>query len=120
MTLGTKIRFFRGLKGLSQENMADLLGMSLTGYAKIERGETDIAVSRLEQIAKVLDVKLEDITSFDEKFVFNNYGEKSQANGIVNNHHNFDQERKSYLDRIEQLEKQIQYLQSLVDSILKK
>lgn len=120
MTLGNKIRFFRTLKNLSQENMADLLGLSLTGYAKIERGETDMTISRLEQIAEVIGVKLEDITSFDEKFVFNNYGEKSQSNGIVNHNNTFENERKSYLDRIESLEQKIQYLQNVIDQLLTK
>lgn len=42
MTIGDKIRNMRTIKGYSQENMAEMLGISVTAYAKIERGETDI------------------------------------------------------------------------------
>lgn len=51
-----KIRLHRLQKGLSQENMADLLNLSTTAYGDIERGKTDLTLSRLNQIAKVLDV----------------------------------------------------------------
>lgn len=51
-----KIRLQRLQRGLSQENMADLLNLSTTAYGDIERGKTDLTLSRLNQIAQVLDV----------------------------------------------------------------
>ena len=51
-----KIRLQRLQRGLSQENMADLLNLSTTAYGDIERGKTDLTLSRLAQIAQVLDV----------------------------------------------------------------
>lgn len=51
-----KIRLQRLQRGLSQENMADLLNLSTTAYGDIERGKTDLTLSRLTQIAQVLDV----------------------------------------------------------------
>lgn len=51
-----KIRLQRLQRGLSQENMADLLNLSTTAYGDIERGKTDLTLSRLTQIATVLDV----------------------------------------------------------------
>lgn len=51
-----KIRLQRLQRGLSQENMADLLGLSTTAYGDIERGKTDLTLSRLTQIATVLDL----------------------------------------------------------------
>ncbi|MFD2933574.1 helix-turn-helix domain-containing protein [Spirosoma flavum] len=49
-----KIRLQRLQRGLSQENMADLLNLSTTAYGDIERGKTDLTLSRLAQIATVL------------------------------------------------------------------
>ncbi|GAB3888712.1 helix-turn-helix transcriptional regulator [Spirosoma agri] len=49
-----KIRLHRLQRGLSQENMADLLNLSTTAYGDIERGKTDLTLSRLNQIATVL------------------------------------------------------------------
>ncbi|MVM28743.1 helix-turn-helix domain-containing protein [Spirosoma sp. HMF4905] len=51
-----KIRLERLQRGLSQENMADLLNLSTTAYGDIERGKTDLTLSRLTQIATVLEV----------------------------------------------------------------
>ena len=53
MTIGEKIRGIRTLKGLSQENMAEMLGLSLLSYGDIERGKKDVNMNRLEQIAKL-------------------------------------------------------------------
>ena len=52
---GERIRLTRLQRGLSQENMADLLGLSTTAYGDIERGKTELTVSRLTQIAGLLD-----------------------------------------------------------------
>ncbi|KAA6440676.1 helix-turn-helix transcriptional regulator [Dyadobacter flavalbus] len=56
--LSEKIRQIRLQKGLSQENMADMLGLSTTAYGDLERGRTELSVSRLENIARLLDVPL--------------------------------------------------------------
>lgn len=53
-----KIRLLRQGKSWSQEEMAHKLGMSANGYGCIERGETDLKLSRIEQIAALLNVKL--------------------------------------------------------------
>ncbi|GAB4046320.1 helix-turn-helix domain-containing protein [Spirosoma litoris] len=63
-----KIRLERLQRGLSQENMADLLNLSTTAYGDIERGKTDLTLSRLNQIASVLGVSLLTLLS-DEPLV---------------------------------------------------
>jgi transcriptional regulator with XRE-family HTH domain len=55
-SIAEKIRLQRLQKGLSQENMADLLNLSTTAYGDIERGKTDLTLSRLTQIANALNV----------------------------------------------------------------
>ena len=54
MTISSQIRLLRQQKGYSQENMADMLGLSTTAYGDIERGKTDVTISRLQQIATAL------------------------------------------------------------------
>ena len=54
MKINEKIRQLREQYQLSQENMADKLGMSVTGYGKIERGEVRSNLSRLEQISEAV------------------------------------------------------------------
>lgn len=45
--------------------MASKLDITRSSYSKIESGATDVNLSRLEQIAFILDVKLIDLLSFD-------------------------------------------------------
>ncbi|GGH40533.1 hypothetical protein GCM10007423_35650 [Dyadobacter endophyticus] len=63
--LSEKIRQIRLQKGLSQENMADMLGLSTTAYGDIERGRTELSVSRLENVAKLLDVPMPELLGID-------------------------------------------------------
>ncbi len=53
-----KIKVMRIFKGWSQEEAAERMGMALSSYAKIERGETDVNLSRLAQIAETMDIDL--------------------------------------------------------------
>ncbi|WP_128547666.1 helix-turn-helix domain-containing protein [Larkinella soli] len=54
MNIGAQIRILRQQKGYSQENMAEMLGLSTTAYGDIERGKTDLTIARLQQIATAL------------------------------------------------------------------
>lgn len=58
MNIGTRLRQLRLERGLSQENLADALGLSTTAYGDIERNKTDLTLSRLLRIAQVLQVDL--------------------------------------------------------------
>ncbi len=64
------------MRDLSQDNVADEIGMSAGNFGKIERGEIDISTSHLLQIAKVLKVNV--IEFFEDKLIVaekqNNYG----------------------------------------------
>jgi len=62
-----KIRQLRLQKELSQENMADMLGLSTTAYGDMERGRTELSFSRLENIAKLLDVSLPALLGFETR-----------------------------------------------------
>ena len=53
--IAIRIRMARLTKSLSQENVATELGLTNAAYSNIERGVTDITVSRLFQIATILD-----------------------------------------------------------------
>lgn len=59
--LGNNIYAVRRSLGLTQENVAFELEISVTSYAKIERGVTNVRFSRLVQIAEVLNVDVSDL-----------------------------------------------------------
>ena len=59
--VGKQIRRIRQGKELSQENVAEELGITKGAFSKIENGTTNVPLARLLQVAKVLEV---DITEF--------------------------------------------------------
>lgn len=67
--IADKIRILRLTQNLSQQNMADELQITVAAYSNIERGVTDISVSRLQQIADIL--KTEITTFFQSDFQVN-------------------------------------------------
>lgn len=68
MQIGDKIRKVRELKGLKQETVAAKLGMSVTAYGNLERGESGLSFDRLEEIAAALEVSVQDIVNLPEQF----------------------------------------------------
>lgn len=60
-----KIKSIRELKNYTQNYLADQLGISQAAYSKIEKGVTDLSFNKLEEIAVILEVDLEDILHFD-------------------------------------------------------
>ena len=78
MKVHDKIRTMRELRHWSQEEMAARLSMSTNGYAKLERGETRLNIPKLEQIARVLDVDLNDLMAISERSVICLISENSQ------------------------------------------
>ncbi|HRP59917.1 MAG TPA: helix-turn-helix transcriptional regulator, partial [Vicingus sp.] len=71
MSIGNTIKKLRELKNYTQSYMSERLNMSLSGYSKIERDETDISLKRLRQIAEILETDYSNILNFDESKIFN-------------------------------------------------
>jgi transcriptional regulator with XRE-family HTH domain len=60
---GEKIRLIREMRGLSQENVATLLGIAQTAYSRIETNQTKLDSGMLVKISEVLGVSPMDILS---------------------------------------------------------
>ena len=66
---GKKIRYYRELNNYSQEELADLIGVSTNTLASWERGESFIRTITLEKLSKELKIKPEFLFStFEEIF----------------------------------------------------
>ena len=62
MKLGNRIKELRSARDLTQEQMADYIGISRQKYARIEKGTNSITLDILSKIADLLDVTVGDIT----------------------------------------------------------
>jgi transcriptional regulator with XRE-family HTH domain len=71
MSVHEKIRLVREAKGLTQEQVAEKLQMSKNGYGDIERGESDIKLSKLEKIAELFEIQLSELVDLSEKGTLN-------------------------------------------------
>ncbi len=55
--IGERIRARRRKMGLTQENVAEILGISVTYYGEIERGNRKISVERVLILCKALELE---------------------------------------------------------------
>lgn len=70
MGMHDKIRLMREIRQWSQEEMASKMNMSLSGYAKIERGETKLHYDKLVQIAQIFNMNLSDLVDSGKGLFF--------------------------------------------------
>ena len=80
MRVCEKIKRLRMEKGWSQEEVANKLEISANAYGAIERGETDVNLSRLEAISDVFKIDTADLFDKKETNIVNNFGEVNQHN----------------------------------------
>lgn len=120
-----RIKFFRGINGWTQEFMAEKLKMSVIGYGNIERGDTDVTLSRLEEIAKILGIELQELFDSHGKVVINlgetsvngdNHGESAYQK-VTNVRQEVEHELEKAQLIIEQQIKQIYLLQQEVEHL---
>ncbi len=71
MSVNEKIRLIRESKGLTQEDVAKKLDISVNSYGDIERGNTNLKLNRLEQIAKILEISLPELIDTSDKGILN-------------------------------------------------
>lgn len=113
--ISANIKKYRELKGLTREFVATELEMSVSGYSKIERGEIDLTLTKLQKISDVLGVSASDILNFDVTNIFNIsnnqqvQGLGSKESTITNNLNKVDDYTQKYIkileEKIQQLEK---------------
>lgn len=115
LRLGNKIRKIREIKGFKQETVAEKIGLSLSSYGKIERGEVKLSVERLSTIASAMELPMNAILEFDEgvniNFSANTFNENSHGGYYQNPHAHF------HLQSVEELKSQIETLKGVISNL---
>lgn len=117
------LRKFREQKQWTQEELADKLGISKNGYAKIERGESRPSLDRLEQITQVLGIKMAELFHEYKKSIYlisensSNYYSSSQA--LIAENEKLQVLLTHKDDIIKQKDEQIALLKALVATLQK-
>lgn len=110
-TVEEKIRNIRELKNLTQEYMAEKLGITQAGYSKIENGSTVLTYAKLIQISKILDINIEDIIAFDSQKYFSNLN--GNGKHVVNGNASLTPENADFIKTL--YEDKILLLQKLLE-----
>ena len=109
----TKIKQIRELKNFTQEYVAQQLGLSTRAYSKIETGETQLTINRLNEISAILGVPPMEVLGFDDKNIFNiNH---STGNNGYNNIMYPEKLIQQYEETIQALKEQIAVMKLLMN-----
>ncbi|MFQ1014230.1 helix-turn-helix domain-containing protein [Avibacterium paragallinarum] len=123
MAINEKIRLMREMNHWSQEEMAEKMSLSPSGYAKIERGETRLHLDKLEKIAQIFDVDIIELLQPNERsvyFMMSENGDHTSATYYGSSEPTLFENEKlklslKYKDQIiEQKDKEIQSLQEII------
>lgn len=101
-----RIKQIRELKNWSQKYMADSLGITTRAYSKIETGETQLNIKRLNEISLILEINPFNILTFDSKQIFSQQKEEIAVSSKL---------IEQYEKTITSLEEQIQLLKSILN-----
>lgn len=106
VSLSSALKKVREAKGLSQKELANLIGMAQAQYSRIESGKTDPSFSVVVKIAKALGLTISELFQADEIFSDTNSYDKTLM------------EKLRLLDSLDEVEKKSIY--NLVDSLISK
>jgi transcriptional regulator with XRE-family HTH domain len=110
-----KLKNLRELKNLTQEYMAQQMGLTTRAYSKIESGETQLTINRLNEIASILGVDTIEALGFDHQNIFNNCKQDGNYNTIGTSTYQMPEKLiEQYEKRIQQLESEVIFLRALV------
>jgi len=117
-----KIRKMRDLKGIKQEDMALFLGISQQAYSKLETGESELSLQKLEKITEKLEISLQTLLDFSPHNIFQNnqLKNKNPTQNIYQSPAFSPHEKTLYEKVIENLEKENARLAQTVEALLKK
>lgn len=124
MKVNENIKKFREAQNWSQEEAAEQIGMSKNGYARIERGEVQPSLQRLEIISRVFGVEMSQLFEFDKNVVcLISENSQNSSNFYSADEQIISENQKLKLiiahkdELLEQKDRQIALLNELVDSL---
>jgi transcriptional regulator with XRE-family HTH domain len=106
--IGARIRKIREQKGLSQDNIAFELGITQPTYARLEKEDERITITRLITIASILRTSVSELINEKAGKVINQQNSENPQAFIDNVFH-------SDKEHIQTLKNEISFLQKLVE-----
>lgn len=126
MKIAEKLKHLREEKGYSQEYMATQLDLTPSAYGKIERGITELTVSKVTKIAQVFNISLSKLFDIDDSTSLNittNNGHQSLYTNSEVYHYQkefIDTLSKNHAKEIERIENQLKQKDELIKELMGK
>ena len=109
--IGKEIKRLRMVSEMTQEQVAEGLHLDRNAYGEIERGKTDIHLSRLVQIANFFEVEIEDLVGSNNRTVFYvNGGTSNTQSNLYNDYRGVSPEVFALQHELEKAQLQIEHL----------
>ncbi|MPS74770.1 MAG: XRE family transcriptional regulator [Chryseobacterium sp.] len=84
MAIGTNLRKLRSKTKLSQQEVADMLGLDRSTYINWENETSDVKSQYIPKLAEIFKVNIDDLFDLDKKFnIVNNSESRDNSIGIV-------------------------------------
>lgn len=100
MQIHEKIRILREFNKFTQEEIAEKLSISTSGYSKIERGETRLNIERLQQLADIFQVNIFDLmTQSNNNIIYEINGGLGIA-GFNNSSLEYNEKKQTEIERL--------------------
>lgn len=100
LQIGTKLHAIRDERRLTQEEMGELLHMSTSAYARLERNETRVDVEDLQKFSKTLNIPMHEFLPDTFSIHNTNHGQASVVFGNVYFNCNFgDSVKQNFLNK---------------------
>jgi transcriptional regulator with XRE-family HTH domain len=126
MKVGNKLFSTREERKLTQNEMADLLGLSSSAYSRLERNQVSVEVEQIVNFAKVLDIPLQDFLP-ETLTITNSHNDNAQVGFIIGNYYSYGSEANEKLanenevlrEKNEMLQSKIKDLEQIIELMKK-
>lgn len=108
--IGNKIKLIREQRGLSQDNLAIELGITQPSYARLEKNDDRISITRLIHIAQLLKTNVAELVDEKPQKIINQQNSKNTYGNVDNI--NADKEH------IQSLKEEIAFLKQIVGKVV--
>ena len=116
---GEKIKMIRELRNLSQEHVAERLGIRQNTYSKIENNQSKLTAETLQKLADVLEVSPMDIMNHQPAII--NFQPNQGTQQSIGYIETFISSQKELVDKlVASKDAEIERLQKFIEGLLKK
>ena len=85
MSISNNLRKFRAIKGISQQNIADILEIDRRTYINWEKDESDIKSEYIPKIAEIFGIEIKDLFTDSKNKIEIKQENKENRDSSVNN-----------------------------------